>query len=229
MKEAEWSFHVIAHIRNDYTSKFAVPRQSDVVPELLSRIVFEPAYSSRDALRGIDGWSHLWLIWVFHEADKKEWSPTVRPPRMGGNKRIGVFATRSPYRPNPIGLSCVRLVAVEDNALIVSGADLMDGTPILDIKPYLPYADCHPEAEAGFAGQLDERRLSVCFPPALLQQVPDESREALLSVLSHDPRPAYHHDPNRVYAFEFGSRRLRFSVAENVLTVLEVEDVNESR
>ena len=229
MKEAEWSFHVIAHIRNDYTSKFAVPRQSDVVPELLSRIVFEPAYSSRDALRGIDGWSHLWLIWVFHEADKKEWSPTVRPPRLGGNKRIGVFATRSPYRPNPIGLSCVRLVAVEDNALIVSGADLMDGTPILDIKPYLPYADCHPEAEAGFAGQLDERRLSVCFPPALLQQVPDESREALLSVLSHDPRPAYHHDPNRVYAFEFGSRRLRFSVAENVLTVLEVEDVNKSR
>ena len=229
MKEAEWSFHVIAHIRNDYTSKFAVPRQSDVVPELLSRIVFEPAYSSRDALRGIDGWSHLWLIWIFHEADKKEWSPTVRPPRLGGNKRIGVFATRSPYRPNPIGLSCVRLVAVEDNALIVSGADLMDGTPILDIKPYLPYADCHPEAEAGFAGQLDERRLSVCFPPALLQRVPDESREALLSVLSHDPRPAYHHDPNRVYAFEFGSRRLRFSVAENVLTVLEVEDVNKSR
>ncbi len=229
MKEAEWSFHVIAHIRNDYTSKFAVPRQSDVVPELLSKIVFEPSYCSRDALRGIDGWSHLWLIWIFHEADKKEWSPTVRPPRLGGNKRIGVFATRSPYRPNPIGLSCVRLVAVEDNALIVSGADLMDGTPILDIKPYLPYADCHPEAEAGFAGQLDERRLSVCFPPALLQQVPDESREALLSVLSHDPRPAYHHDPNRVYAFEFGSRRLRFSVAENVMTVLEVEDVNKSR
>ncbi len=223
MSEAAWTFHTIARIRNDYTTKFAVPRQSDLVPQVLSRVVFEPDYRSPEALRGLEEWSHLWLVWVFHEAQREGWSPTVRPPRLGGDRRVGVFATRSPFRANRMGLSCVRLVGVEGGDLVVAGADLMNGTPILDIKPYLPYADCRPDAVSGFTRGLPDRLLTVSFPPELLDKVPEESREGLLAVLSHDPRPAYHMDPGRTYAFEFGKAHLQFRVEGGTLYVMEAE------
>lgn len=218
------SLRIIARARCDYTDKFAVPRQPGLVPEVRTRIVFEPAFRNPDALRGIEGFSHLWLVWVFDRAIREDWSPTVRPPRLGGNRRVGVFATRSPFRPNPVGLSCVKLEAVEDGALTVSGADLADGTPILDIKPYLPYADCVPGATGGFTDDLPERRLAVEFPPALLARVPEESRAGLLAVLSRDPRPAYQNDPDRVYGFLFARRNVRFTVSNGTLTVTDVEE-----
>jgi len=218
---------IIARIRNGFQEKFGVPRQSGLVPELRSMIVFEPRYRVDEALRGLADWSHLWLIWRFHKAERDGWSPTVRPPRLGGNTRVGVFATRSPFRPNNIGLSCVKLEAVRPEpglgtVLIVSGADLMDGTPILDIKPYLPMADCRPEATGGFTDTHEKRTVTVECSPDLLMVLPEESREALLGVLREDPRPAYQDDPERVYGFAFAGCEVRFRVAGSVLTVCSV-------
>ena len=217
----------IARIRSEFPTKFGVPRQAGLVEALRAAVVFEPQYRVPDALRGIDGFSHLWLIWEFSENKQAGWSPTVRPPRLGGNQRMGVFATRSPFRPNPIGLSCVKLEGVGLSApdgpvLYVSGADLVDGTPILDIKPYLPYADCRPEAVGGFAGEAPDGRLAVDFPSELLERVPEHSREALAGVLAQDPRPHYQHDPQRVYGFGFAGVEVRFRVADGVLTVVDV-------
>jgi tRNA-Thr(GGU) m(6)t(6)A37 methyltransferase TsaA len=218
---------VIAHARNDYTDKFAVRRQSGRVQEVITRIEFTPDYRNPEALRGIDGFSHLWLLWVFHRSLREDWSPTVRPPRLGGNRRMGVFATRSPFRPNPIGLSAVALRGVEGTDLLVAGADLADGTPILDIKPYLPYADAIPEAASGFIAPLADRRLRVVCDPELLRGLEEPRRQALLAVLSRDPRPAYQHDPERVYGFRFAGLELRFTVGEGVLRVTEAEPVKE--
>ncbi len=217
----------IAVIRSDFSDKFGIPRQSGLAPSLLARIVFEPAYRDPEALRGLEGFSHLWLIWEFSESLGHPWSPTVRPPRLGGNKRLGVFATRSPFRPNPIGLSCVRLEQIvktkqEGTVLIVSGADLMDGTPIYDIKPYLPYADCIPDAIGGFAGQRPEAALSVEIPDNLLERLPEDKREALREVLSQDPRPRYQNDPERSYSMSFSGFTVRFRVSGDVLTVTEL-------
>ena len=219
---------VIAHIRTDLTDKFGVPRQSGLVPELGGTIVLEPPYRNSDALRGLEGFSHLWLIFQFHRAERAEWSPTVRPPRLGGNRRMGVFATRSPFRPNAIGLSCVKLEEVRLDeklgpVLYVSGADLVDGTPILDIKPYLPYADCHPEATGGFTDPLSAQKLEVSCDPALLTGLAPRQREALLGVLACDPRPRYQNDPERVYGLSFAGKNVRFTVEKGVLTVLAVE------
>ncbi|OUO36315.1 tRNA (N6-threonylcarbamoyladenosine(37)-N6)-methyltransferase TrmO [Flavonifractor sp. An306] len=220
--------HIIARIRSDFPTKFGIPRQSGLVEDLRATVVFEPEYRNPDALRGLEEFSHLWLIWQFSQAVRDTWSPTVRPPRLGGNTRMGVFATRSPFRPNPIGLSCVRLVGMEKDpelghVLVVAGADLMDGTPILDIKPYLPYADSHPEALGGFTGNVGGKVLEVDFPPELLDQVPEDKREALIGVLSRDPRPSYQHDPGRVYGMAFAGLEVRFSVDGDVLHVRAVE------
>ena len=216
--------HIIATIRSDFPTKFGIPRQSGLVEELKATIVFEPAYRNPDALRGLEEFSHIWLIWQFSEAVRDKWSPTVRPPRLGGNTRMGVFATRSPFRPNAIGLSCVRLEEIRKDpklgtVLVVSGADLMDGTPILDIKPYLPYADSHPEALGGFTGNVGGKVLEVDFPPELLAQVPEGKRGALIGVLSRDPRPSYQHDPDRVYGMAFGGWEVGFSVDGDTLRV----------
>ena len=196
--------------------------------ELRATIVFEPEFRNADALRGLDGFSHLWLIWQFSKAVREDWSPTVRPPRLGGNERMGVFATRSPFRPNPIGLSCVRLLGVEQDPKLgpvihVAGADLMDGTPIYDIKPYLPYADCKPEAVGGFASTPKEATLQVVCPEALLSSLPADRHAALLAVLAQDPRPSYQDDPERVYGFGFAGVNVRFSVAGATLTVLSID------
>lgn len=217
----------IAHIRSDFSEKFGIPRQSGLVEELTANVVFTPEFRDPAALRGIGGFSHLWLIWEFSKARREGWSPTVRPPRLGGNQRMGVFATRSPFRPNPIGLSCVRLLEVrQDRALgpvlIVAGADLMDGTPIYDIKPYLPYADCKPDAAGGFASQPKEASLEVDCPPALLARVPEEKRPALLAVLAQDPRPQYQNDPKRIYGMSFAGVEVRFQVVEGRLMVTEI-------
>lgn len=225
---AEHEMKVIARIHSDFATKFGIPRQSGLVKELRSTVVFEPEYRNADALRGIEGFNYLWLIWQFSEAVRQDWSPTVRPPRLGGNTRMGVFATRSPFRPNPIGLSSVRLEGVEvhpewGTVLLVSGADLMDGTPIYDIKPYVPYADCHEDALSGFTGTTPRHTLTVEFPETWLQKVPEEKRAALTAVLANDPRPSYQHDPERVYGFVFAGLEVRFTVAEGTLTVCAVE------
>lgn len=219
---------IIARIRSDFPSKFGIPRQSGLVEELKTELVFEPEYRNPEALRGIEGFSHIWLIWLFSEAVRASWSPTVRPPRLGGNTRMGVFATRSPFRPNPIGLSAVRLDGIRRDetlgqVLLVSGADLMDGTPILDIKPYLPFADSYPQASGGFAGQKIDGPLKVEVSQPLLAQVPKEHRQALLGVLAQDPRPSYHTDPQRVYGMEFAGLEVKFSVQNDVLTVLTIK------
>ncbi|MCI7612514.1 MAG: tRNA (N6-threonylcarbamoyladenosine(37)-N6)-methyltransferase TrmO [Selenomonadaceae bacterium] len=218
---------IIARIRNDFPSKFGIPRQSGVVRELQGRIVFEPEYRNPDALRGLEGFDYLWLIWQFSEAVRDRWSPTVRPPILGGNTRMGVFATRSPFRPNAIGLSSVRLEGVELHTpdgpvLHISGADLMDGTPIFDIKPYLAYADSHPEAAQGFRGDGWKRQLQVEIPDNLLERVPEGKRAGLLGVLSNDPRPTYHKDEARIYGMPFGSQEIRFRVAQDRLLVVDV-------
>lgn len=218
---------IIARIRSDFPAKFGIPRQSGLVEGLRAEIVLEPAYREPDALRGLEGFSHLWLIWLFSEAVREGWSPTVRPPRLGGNTRMGVFATRSPFRPNPIGLSAVRLEGIREDArsgpvLLVSGADLMDGTPILDLKPYLPFADSYPQAAGGFAEQNRGGQLQVECPAALLAQVPADHRQALTDVLAQDPRPSYHADPQRVYGMEFAGLEVKFRVQGRVLTVLEI-------
>ena len=213
----------IARIRTPFPTKFGIPRQSGILDMLESRIVFEKEYRVKDALRGLEDFSHIWLLWVFSEAVREEWSPTVRPPRLGGNTRMGVFATRSPFRPNPIGLSCVKLLRIEENELVVAGADLMDGTPILDIKPYLPFTDARPEASGGFAEPLREYALEVVFPEELLAKVPLQYRAPLREILAQDPRPAYQQDPERVYGFPFADMEIRFTVREGVLTVVSVE------
>ena len=217
----------IAHIRSDFSEKFGIPRQSGLVEELTAAVVFEPPYRVPDALRGLEGFSHLWLIWEFSQARREGWSPTVRPPRLGGNKRLGVFATRSPFRPNPIGLSCVRLLELRQDreqgpVLTVAGADLLDGTPIYDIKPYLPYADCKPEAVGGFAARPKGADLAVDCSPALLDRVPEDKRAALLAVLAQDPRPQYQDDPDRVYGMAFAGLEVKFRVAGERLTVTEI-------
>ncbi len=217
----------IARIHTDFSTKFGVPRQSGLVEALEAEIIFEPPYRDPAALRGLEGFSHLWLVWVFHQAAGRPWSPTVRPPRLGGNRRMGVFATRSPFRPNPVGLSAVKLAGIEaagpsGPVLRVRGADLVDGTPILDIKPYLPYADCIPEASGGFAPQPALAPLTVEIPPALLERVPPERREALEAVLAQDPRPRYQADPERIYGFTFAGLEVRFTVEGERLTVREV-------
>ena len=218
---------VIAHIRSDFPTKFGIPHQSCGIQELKADIIFEPEYRNHEAFRGLEEYTHIWLIWEFSQAVRKEWSPTVRPPRLGGNVRMGVFATRSPFRPNPIGLSSVRLESVEFSekygpVLHVSGADLMDGTPIYDIKPYLAYVDSHPEAAGGFTDQIQDHKLKVEFPEELLKKIPVEKREALLAVLANDPRPGYQKDPERKYGMSFGSWDIHFKVDGEQLRVLEV-------
>lgn len=219
---------VIARLHSDFTQKFGIPRQSGLVDELEATIVFEPEFRNADALRGLEGFSHLWLLWEFSAARRDGWSPTVRPPRLGGNTRMGVFATRSPFRPNPIGLSCVRLAGIEQHGELgpiirVRGADLMDGTPVFDIKPYLPYADCRPEAQGGFASAPKEATLKVEFPEHLLAKVPEHKQAALIGVLAQDPRPAYQEDETRVYGMTFGGVEVRFRVEKGQANVVSVE------
>lgn len=217
----------VAKIRSDFPEKFGIPRQSGIVDSLEAKIVFEPEFRVMDAVRSLEDFSHIWLIWEFSEAVRDTWSPTVRPPRLGGNVRMGVFATRSPFRPNPIGLSCVKLLKVEQDealgpVLTVAGADLMDGTPIYDIKPYIPYADCHPEAKGGFTTNVEMKPLTVDFPAELLEKVPQGKRDALVGVLEQDPRPRYQKDPGRIYGLSFAGLEVKFSVEAQMLTVKEV-------
>lgn len=223
---------VIARIHSEFPGKFGIPRQSGLIDSLRATVVFEPAFRSPDALRGIEGYSHLWLIWQFSECVNEDgsWSPTVRPPRLGGNKRVGVFATRAPYRPNPIGLSSVKLEEVrlhtpDGPVLVVSGADLMDGTPIYDIKPYLAYVDSHPEAIDGFALSQKEGVLTVDCPASMLSLLPEGRRQALLDVLAQDPRPQYQNDPDRMYQFEFAGVHVEFTVDEDVLRVKQIQSI----
>lgn len=221
------TIQAIARMHSDFSSKFGIPRQSGLVQELRSTIVFEPEFRNPDALRGIEEFSHLWLIWQFSEAVRQGWSATVRPPRLGGNTRMGVFATRSPFRPNNLALSSVTLLGVEQTknygtVLHVGGADLMDGTPIFDIKPYIPYGDCHPDAVGGFTDRAGEFLLNVEFPQQLLEMLPEDKRDAAIGVLSHDPRPSYQRNPERVYGMPFAGVDIRFTVKENVLTVQEI-------
>ena len=224
------TIQVIARIKSDFPTKFGIPRQSGLVESLRATIIFEPEFRNPDTLRGIEGYSHLWLIWQFSEAVRSDWSPTVRPPRLGGNVRMGVFATRSPFRPNSLGLSSVKLLGVEHTAeygmvLHVGGADLMDGTPIFDIKPYIPYGDCHPDAVGGFTTTADDFLLDVDFPAQLLAMLPEDKREAAIGVLQHDPRPSYQRDPQRVYGLTFAGFDIRFTVTENRLLVQEVSKI----
>ena len=219
--------HPIAKMHSDFATKFGIPRQSGLVETLRSTIVFEPQYRNADALRGLEDFSHLWIIWQFSEAVRSEWTPTVRPPRLGGNVRMGVFATRSPFRPNAIGLSCVKLIGLEQTqtqgtVIHVAGADLMDGTPILDIKPYIPSCDAHPDALGGFTTNADDYLLRVIFPPELLAQLPEDKRDAAVDVLSHDPRPSYQSDPERLYGLSFAGFDIRFCVENDTLFVKEV-------
>lgn len=221
------NIQIIAKMRSDFPTKFGIPRQSGLVEELESTIVFEPEFRNPDALRGIEGYSHLWLIWQFSQAIRQDWSPTVRPPRLGGNTRMGVFATRSPFRPNHLGLSCVRLLGVEHTesegtVIHVAGADLMNGTPIVDIKPYIPYSDSFPDALGGFTDSAEDFILEVVFPENLLKVLPENKRQAAIGVLSHDPRPSYQRKPDRVYGLGFAGFDIRFTVEEKVLTVCDV-------
>ena len=224
------NIQIIARMRSDFATKFGIPRQSGLVEELRSTIVFEPEFRNPDALRGIEDFSHLWIIWQFSEAVRQDWSPTVRPPRLGGNIRLGVFATRSPFRPNSLGLSSVKLLGVEHTeeygtVLHVGGADLMDGTPIFDIKPYIPYGDCHPDATGGFTDTAGDFLLKVEFPEDLLTKLPEDKRTAALGVLSHDPRPSYQQKAGRIYGLTFAGFDIRFTVDADVLTVCEVKKV----
>ena len=220
----------VGRVRSPFGSKFGVPRQSGLVPEVRCRLVFEPEYRSRDCLRGVEGFSHLWLIWGFSENEDRGWSPTVRPPRLGGNERVGVFASRSPFRPNPLGLSCVRLLKVEwegseGPSLLLGGADLLDGTPVYDIKPYLAYADSVPEASGGFTGGERPGRLPVTCPGEERSKLPPETWAALEGALACDPRPHYHRDPERIYGFPFAGREVRFRVTEKGVEVVSISDV----
>ena len=221
---------IIARIRNDFKEKFGIPRQSGIADTLESRIVFEPEYRVPEALRGIDGYSRLWLIWQFSEAVREDWSPTVRPPRLGGNKRMGVFATRSPYRPNPIGLSSVSLIRIEHtltegDVLVVGGADLLDGTPIYDVKPYLAFTDSHPDAKGGFADEVRDYSLSVEISEELLSRVAESKRRALVTVLEGDPRPSYKPDGDHVYGMRYADYEVSFTVSDGILTVTDIRIV----
>ena len=225
--EQSFPLMIIAEIRSDFPTKFGIPRQSGLVPELEATVVFRPEYRVPEALRGIEGYSHLWLLWEFSETRREGWRPTVRPPRLGGNRRVGVFASRSPFRPNPIGLSCVRLLGVEQHpqwgtVLRVAGADLMDGTPLYDIKPYLPHADCRPEATGGYSAEGLAHTVAVVIPPEWEAQIPPRHRAALRAVLAQDPRPAYQQDAGRVYGFCYAGLEVRFTVEGGVLTVCGV-------
>lgn len=220
----------IAHIQTDFKEKFGIPRQSGRVPALRGRIVFLPEYRNPDALRGIEGFSHLWLIFDFSLSHRKEWSPTVRPPRLGGNKKIGVFASRSPFRPNPVGLSSVRFVGIEHtehegDILLVEGADLLDGTPIYDIKPYLPFTDCHPDAVGGYADDVRDHRLTVKISDALLERIPADKQEAVIACLKEDPRPSYQEDPERVYSMRFADMDVHFTVDHGIATVTTIDKI----
>lgn len=225
----------IAYIRTEFPEKFGVPRQSGLAESLTGRIVFEPEYRNAEALRGLDGFTHLWLIWEF-SANRKaagEWQPTVRPPRLGGNQHMGVFATRSPFRPNPLGLSCVELDnivfdAAEGPVIVVKGADLMDGTPIYDIKPYIKYADSRPEAICGYVDSLEESRLDVVIPESIAAQINDKAKlQALMETLKLDPRPSYHNDPSRIYGLSFSGYNVRFTVSDTVLTIIDLEQLQQ--
>lgn len=220
-----YEMKVIARIHTPFKTKFGIPRQSGVAAEVKSEIVFEPEYRSADAVRGLEGFSHIWLIWCFSEAVSDKWSPTVRPPRLGGNTRMGVFATRSPFRPNPIGLSSVELERIEYTdhgpVLHVRGADLMDGTPIFDIKPYVAYADSHPEAKSGFTDTVQFEKLRVELPDGLAEALP----EGLMEVLENDPRPRYHDDPERVYGMEYGGKEVKFRVSGRTLRLIGLTDI----
>ena len=224
----DWKMRPVARVESDFPGKFGIPRQSGLVAKLQARIVFEPEFRDANAVRGLEDFSHIWLIWAF-SANAGKWSPTVRPPRLGGNRRMGVFATRSPFRPNPIGLSCVRLERIVDlgasgRALLVSGADMMDGTPVYDVKPYLSYADCRPEAVGGFADAHVSDAVPVDFPAALLARVPEDRRAALLEALRQDPRPAYQADDTRVYGMPYAGLDIRFCVQDGVLRVCDVAE-----
>ena len=226
MKQPE--LKIIAHIYTDFTEKFGIPRQSGLTPGLLAKIVFEPEYRDINAFRGLEGYSHIWLLWQFSKAIREDWLPMVHPPRLGGNTLMGVFATRSPFRPNPIGLSSVKLERVETDeklgpVLVVSGADILDGTPIYDIKPYLAYTDSHPDAVGGFSDQVRDYALQVEFPPQLLERIPADRHQGLMEVLAQDPRPSYQNDPERKYGFQFAGFDVRFRVNDGVITVCEVE------
>ena len=223
------NIQIIARMHSDFATKFGIPRQSGLVEELRSTIVFEPEFRNAEALRGLEDFSHLWIIWQFSEAVRTGWSPTVRPPRLGGNTRMGVFATRSPFRPNNLGLSSVRILGLEETkehgtVIHVAGADLMDGTPIFDIKPYIPYADSHPEATGGFTDTAGDFLLKVDFPAQFLEKLPQTKREAAVAVLSHDPRPSYQRKPGRIYGLTFAGFDIRFTVDEDILTVCDIVD-----
>ena len=223
------NIQVIARMKSDFPTKFGIPRQSGLVQKLRSTIIFEPEFRNADALRGLEDFSHLWIIWQFSEAVRSDWSPTIRPPRLGGNTRLGVFATRSPFRPNSLGLSSVKILGLEHTAkhgtvIHVAGADLMDGTPIFDIKPYVPYSDCHPEASGGFTDTADDFLLDVNIPDVLLQMLPEEKHEAVLGILSHDPRPSYQRKPERIYGISFAGFDIRFQVQDKTLTVVEIQE-----
>lgn len=227
MEEKTYEMKIIAHIRTDFPTKFGIPRQSSLADELLGEIIFEPEYRQPEAFRGIEEFSHLWLLWEFSEAKREHWSATVKPPRLGGKTRMGVFATRSPFRPNPIGLSCVRLVELRFDekygpVLVVAGVDLMDGTPIYDVKPYLPYVDAHPDARGGFGDRVKEHALAVVFPEALLARLPEEKRAGACAFLRQDPRPAVHKDPSRVYKIAYAGHDIHFTVDGECLTVIDV-------
>ncbi len=221
-------FNIVAVIRTDFPEKFGIPRQSGIVKNLKGRIVFEPEYRDVSALRGLEDFTHLWLLWEFSENVGKEWSPTVRPPRLGGNKRMGVFATRSPFRPNPIGLSCVKIEGIRENGaegvvIDVSGADMMDGTPIYDIKPYIPYTDSHPEASGGFSDSVYGDLLQVEISENLIFGIPENTVQSLKEILASDPRPGYKEDSDRVYGFDFAEYSIKFTVKDGVLKVTEIE------
>ena len=228
MREKTSEMKIIARIHNDFKEKFGIPRQSGITDEFVSVIVFEPEFRVHEALRGIDGFSHLWLIWNFSKSERESWSPTVRPPRLGGNKRMGVFATRSPFRPNPIGLSSVKLLSVKDTpdrgtVLLVSGADMLDGTPIYDIKPYLAYTDSHPDATSGFANDVMGHSLNVAFPDHLLNIIKEEKRKSVIVILENDPRPSYIDDSERIYTFDFADYEISFKVDQKDLLVTDVK------
>lgn len=229
METYDYIMKEIAHIKTDFPDKFGIPRQSGLVPELIGEIIFQKEYRNPDAIRGLSDYSHIWILWKFSKAEREEWSPTVRPPRLGGDVRMGVFATRSPFRPNPIGLSVVRLDCIElregvGPVLHVAGADLMDNTPIYDIKPYLPHIDAVPEARGGFAEKFTDYGLEVDFPPELLKIIPENKRTALYKVLANDPRPSYHNDENRIYGMYFADFNIKFSVVNNKVLVKEVNN-----
>ncbi len=224
---SEVPMKIIAHIKSGFPTKFGIPRQSRLVDSIKAQIIFEPEFRNPDALRGLEGFSHLWLIWKFSESAKSE-SLTVRPPRLGGNKRVGVFATRSPFRPNPIGLSCVKIESIESTeesgtVINVSGADLMDGTPIYDIKPYLPNADCVPDAIGGFADEVKDYSLKVIIPDEISKELDEDFRDTITQILSNDPRPSYHDDPERVYGFPYCGKEIKFKVSGDLLTVVSIE------